>query len=104
MAFEALWTVTQVGARLVLTCTPVLAGLGQTFIYVFRVETNINRKYMCALHLNIDSKKPSLCSTCLTVFSTEAFTALTLVGSDQVPTRTAVQTRLGQALIDLCRK
>lgn len=49
VAFEALWTVTQVGARLVLTRAPVLAGLRQTFIYVFGElkQTNTQEVRVC---------------------------------------------------------
>lgn len=46
---------TQVGARLVLTCPPVLAGLQQAFIYVFGElkHTYTLDLHVCALNLRI---------------------------------------------------
>lgn len=46
---------TQVGARLVLTCPPVLAGLRQAFIYVFGElkHTYTLDLHVCALNLGI---------------------------------------------------
>lgn len=49
LAFETLWTVAHVGARLVLTCPPMLAGFRQAFIYVLREVKHIGTTYnVCA--------------------------------------------------------
>lgn len=59
LAFEALWTLTQVGARLVLTCPSVLAGFRQAFIYVLREikHTYTQELHMCTLNFGMEYDK-----------------------------------------------